>query len=408
VRLTPRHGEIHSAVPLVDERTDRYFARRHMHAPSTRFPWLGRLQRTFSSRGMLPSLQGRVALLLGRETNGTARAPAYLRQLARHEDLDFETHRWGFWARGDYLSQKVLFYLFSEDNDTPEAVVKLVRDARFNGRLENEYRALSRLRSAPAELRKHVPEALFLGHPGNLAAVGESMVEGEPFKSRTDGSGTCPYAEEAVRWLTDLAQATAQPVAPDQAAEALQDLFRRFQEIYPLEAAEVAFLQEQIARLASSPRPFPVVMQHGDPGPWNLFVDHQGKVVFLDWEGAEERGMPLWDLFYFLRSYVLLGRVRGLQSRLETFSHTFLQASPLSSLVLDAVERYCERLDLDRALVEPLFFTCWMHRALKESARLQPSKLAEGRFFELLRHCMTHRDAPGLRRLLSSPQTLHV
>lgn len=408
LRLMPSRGQIRSAVPLGDSRTQRYFVRQQMWGTTSRLPLLGRVQRVLA-RGPLPApWRGRLAVLHGKHFDGSTRLPAYLRQLAQQQGFDFERHRWGFWARGEYLSQKVLFYLFPDAEDTPDAVVKLVRHARFNGRLENEFRALRRLHELSPELRRHVPQALFLGHPGNLAAVGESMVQGRPFTHHTDGSSGCPFAQQAVQWLTDVAYATAQPVAPARVAEALAELLSQFQSIYHLESGELGFLQEQISRIAASPRAFPVVAQHGDPGPWNLFVRPEGDVVFLDWEGAEERGMPLWDLFYFLRSYVLLGRVRGLQSRLETFSHTFLQESPLSSWVLGKVDGYCERLGLDRDLVEPLFFTCWMHRGLKESARLRPAGLGQGRFLQLLRHCMAQRESPGLRRLFAATQTLRV
>jgi hypothetical protein len=56
---------------------------------------------------------------------------------------------------------------------------------------------------------------------------------------------------------------------------------------------------------------------------------------------------------------------------------------------------------LDPALVEPLFYTCWMHRALKEATRLQPDRLESGTYVRLLRLCVARRDAPGLRRLFS-------
>jgi hypothetical protein len=117
-------------------------------------------------------------------------------------------------------------------------------------------------------------------------------------------------------------------------------------------------------------------------------VRGDGRVVFLDWEGAEEQGMPLWDLLYFLRSYVLLGRVRGLQRRLETFATAFLTDSEQSRWVRQVVDQYCTRVGLHPSLVEPLFYTCWMHRALKEAPRLLPDQLSSGRF-SAGRHCTT-------------------
>jgi len=77
----------------------------------------------------------------------------------------------------------------------------------------------------------------------------------------------------------------------------------------------------------------------------------------------------------------------------------YLADGPLSLALADDVGRHCAQIGLDPALVGPLFFTCWMHRALKEAARLEPHRLATGRYARLLRLCLERRDAPGLRRL---------
>ncbi len=406
LRLTPSLGEIRTAIPLEDTITADYFARHRMHATHFRRGLLAKAERMLTRHGLVTP--GRLGFLGSSERSGRSQPPAYLRRLAHLNGLDLERHRWGLWARGDYRSQKVLFYLFAGTAETPDLVVKMVRDASFNARLENEYRVLSRLRGLSSAHRDHVPEALFLGHPGNLSAVGERVIEGAPFTSRTDGSADCMHARQAVEWLTDVARDTARPMAAPRVADVLRELCSRFEAIYNPAPAESTFLRQQIARVAASPWPVPAVLQHGDPGPWNLCVRADGRVVFLDWEAAEEQGMPLWDLFYFLRSYVLLGRVRGVQRRLETFASTFLADSPLSGLVRQAVEEYCVRVGLHPSLVEPLFFTCWMHRALKESARLHPQRLAEGRFLAVLRHCIAHRESPGLRRLFDLPQPATV
>ncbi len=404
LRLTPGSGEIRTAVPHADTATADYFARHRMHGTHFRRGLLAEAERVLTRQGRVAP--GRFGFV--RSSDGRSQPPAYLRRLAHLNGLDLERHRWGLWARGLYRSQKVLFYLFAGTSEAPDLVVKMVRDSSFNARLENEYHALSRLRGLSSAHRDHVPEVLFLGHPGSLSAVGERVVEGAPFTSRTDGSADCTLARQAIDWLTDVACDTARPIAAQRVADTLGELCSRFEAIYKPQAAEGAFLRQQIARVAASPWPVPAVLQHGDPGPWNLRVRADGRVVFLDWEAAEEQGMPLWDLFYFLRSYVLLGRVRGVQRRLESFSATFLTDSPLSALVRQAVEEYCIRVGLHPSLVEPLFFTCWMHRALKESARLHPERLDEGRFLALLRHCIPQRESPGLRRLFDPPRPATV
>lgn len=403
--LTPMHGEIRSAVPLTDRATERYFMRHELTGRNLQLPGLKKAERLIARHALATRFGRRLGILCGGGTrNRTPRPPLYLRRLARLNGLDFDRHRWGLWARGEYRSQKALFFLFAGDSETPEYVVKMVRDGAFNARLENEYRALSHLRELGPEHRQHVPGVAFLGHPGNLAVVGETMMDGVPFRRRSDGAAGCRHLREAVAWLAALGEATARPVSGAAVAEALRDLLARFRTIYRPAPRELVFLEKQIARVAESPHPVPMVFQHGDPGVWNMFVRPNGRVVFMDWEAAERRGMPLWDLFYFLRSYTMLSRVRGLKSRVETFANHFLGDSPLATAIQEATAHYSGRVGVHASLIEPLFYTCWMHRALKEANRLQPERLGSGRFLEVLHLCVERRDAPGLKRLFASDE----
>jgi aminoglycoside phosphotransferase (APT) family kinase protein len=136
-----------------------------------------------------------------------------------------------------------------------------------------------------------------------------------------------------------------------------------------------------------------LVFQHGDPGTWNVLVTKNGRVAFLDWEAAEVEGMPLWDLFYFLRSYCVgAARSQGATDPLAGFRQQFLGETQLGQLVREATRHYCERTSLSAQLIEPLFYLCWMHRALKEATRLSPSKLERGHYINLLRLCIDQRE----------------
>lgn len=417
--LTPLVGEIRSAVPANDSGTGRYFLRHGMCGDNVRWPGLKRAERALARNGFGLPLTRRIGILhrgtlegdLPPGTHGGRHAlrrdvdpPLYLRELALRSGLEIGEYRWGLWARGDYRSQKALFFLFDPKSREPRYVVKMVRDPEFNARLENEYRALQRLEALGGKHREHVPQAVFMGHPGRLAAVGESAIEGAPFQDRTSGGASCRFVHEAVTWLTQLGEATARPTHPGHVGEALHDLYERFCSVYEPTPPLRVFLRQQVERLASNANAIPVVFQHGDPGVWNVVVGTNGRVVFMDWEAAEMHGMPLWDLFYFLRSYVMLSRVRGLRSRAETFASHFLDEGSLSSLIHEATASYCARVGVDASLVEPLFFTCWMHRALKESNRLSAERLARGRFLEVLQLCMERRNAPGLQRLFRADQ----
>ena len=181
---------------------------------------------------------------------------------------------------------------------------------------------------------------------------------------------------------------------------ALDKLFSRFTEIYNLSREERRFLAGQIDLIGLSQKKFPLVFQHGDPGTWNMLVSDQGKVIVLDWEAGEPHGMPLWDLFYFFKTYgSWVSRMQGSRGALEDFTQHFLKASPIGSRLQEMTERYCKLIGLHRSLVEPLFYTCWMHRALKEATRLSAASLQSGYYVDLLRLIIDQRKNPILGRL---------
>jgi hypothetical protein len=331
-----------------------------------------------------------------------APVPGYIRAIAEEAGEPLDGCRVALAAPGDYPSRKAILAVFSPDGSEPRYIVKLARDPAFNGRLENEDRALRALAAAGIGDAATVPRASFFGRDGGLAVLAQTAIAGVPFRQVSRGTHDCPSAHSAIAWLMELGARTADRTIaePAQAAAALRVLLDRFARLYRPSVAEHELLAEQIDAVAASRRSFPLVFQHGDPGVWNLLITPDGRPAFLDWEAAEHRGMPLWDLFYAARSIGIgVARATGPRSSLDAFAEQYLADGPLSRALADDVGRHCAQIDLDPALVGPLFFTCWMHRALKEAVRLEPHRLANGRYARLLRLCLQRRDAPGLTRL---------
>lgn len=447
--VTPMTGAIHTAVPIQQQDTIDYFLENELHTPSitqkafrsvksrlkqrpmtqsagdssdgdvaqpirrSRPPYWPILR--VAGEGILRSLASleRVSIKKSRRirrhgaflgldaANLAEQIPHYLSALAGEAGIDVDEMHWGLVARGDYSSRKVLFYLFAAPEKTGGElslayVVKMVRDPIYNPRLENEYRALSLLQEKEVAAAEILPRVAFWGYHQRLAILGETAVGGTPFRERTSFTVDCPYLHTALDWLGSLGTETADPtvVKPQEVAEVLQTLLDRFIGIYHLTQDQQAFLEEQVDIVARSVQPFPVVFQHGDPGTWNALALGDERVIFLDWEAAESQGLPLWDLFYFMRSYCMgAARAQGIHDRLQGFAQLFLSDTKLSRLMLDTIERHRARIGLEEALVEPLFYTCWLHRALKESTRLAPSKVDGGHYVNLLRLCIERRKA---------------
>ncbi|MEN9938038.1 MAG: hypothetical protein RLZZ387_4617 [Chloroflexota bacterium] len=430
VRETPLSGEVRTAVPVGDWLTAAYLRRRGLDAVSLTGEHVDRAEQVLrlapaalrrhlrfalraGAAGLITGPQRGERLLVGRGVLGRygvlARSsawpepegpPQYLAEIARSAGLDIGRCRWGLAARGEYRSQKVLMLLFDEGRADPTYIVKLTRDPAFNWRLENERRALETLRSAGCGDAEVLARPAFFGHHGGLAVLGETMVGGVPFHQRTTGDAACPLARSVIDWLLSLAEATAVRARPEETAAWLEDLREQFVRIYRPEPQYARFLAEQAAAVGASDSRFPLVFQCGDVGPWNALVTPSGRVAFTDWEAADVRGMPLWDLFYFMRSYaVLVARRGGVRRPLEGVERQLLAETPLSAVLLGAVREYCARIDLRRELAGPLFYTCWMYWALRESLSRPQEELAGGRYYTLLRRCIDRRDAPTLRAL---------
>jgi hypothetical protein len=396
--IGPALGEMRFAAPFDDGAAIKYLERRFLK-PILRRQLLTRPRRTVARSLVLSHLLGRQALLMSRGDEGPASGPPrYLRDIAADAGAAIDGLHWALAAPGDYRSQKVLFFLFDE-NGKPRSVVKITRDAAYNPRLENEWRALTHLEQEGIGSDRQRPSPLFLGHHAGMAVLGQTAVAGAPFVQRSRGDSE--HARRVVEWLLELGAVTShRPESPSLLAPRLEALLERFDELYRPDGQTKRFLAEQVEAIADRGDDLRLVFQHGDPGPWNLLLTPEGQPVFLDWEAADPDGMPLWDIFHFLRSFGL-SLMQGRRDALESFADQMLFASELNRLLVETTMRYCASLSLSPGLVEPLFFLCWVHRAVKEASRLPHDRLQSGRYFNILRVAVERRHAPGLQRLFS-------
>jgi len=285
--------------------------------------------------------------------------------------------------------------LFDQKSRLPKFVIKVTRGPQFNSRLENEYRVLSLLKERRFIDAQTYPEPLFFDYHNNLAVLGMRAIEGEPFRLRTKATSACPIALDAIARIAQLGTSSADNsvASPKDVSATLFELFGQFNQIYKLSDDHRTFLAKQIEKIAGSRHAFPLVVQHGDPGTWNMLVSKQGKIILIDWESGERQGMPLWDLFYFLRAYASwVSRKQGRRDNLTSFAKQFLKP-PWLVLLQNVTQRYSHQISLAEELIEPLFYTCWMHRALKEAARLTIDQLESSHYLNLLRVTIDQRNS---------------
>jgi hypothetical protein len=114
---------------------------------------------------------------------GIGSPPRYIRDIAAAAGRPIDDHRWALLDPGSYGTKKILLFLVGPGDDGPGLVVKLVRDPRFNTRLERAWRALGALDGRGPELSRLGPRPAFFGHHAGLALMAESIVTGDSLKS---------------------------------------------------------------------------------------------------------------------------------------------------------------------------------------------------------------------------------
>ncbi|MGH2698639.1 MAG: phosphotransferase family protein [Actinomycetota bacterium] len=403
--LAPSSGETRAAAPLNDAKAIAHLMDqgivRHSHAYRRPFRRRGP---TSTQRRLLKRATTRFGALVGGVELDLDRPPAYLRSLARSAGLDVDDDRWGLLASGHYNQKKVLLFLFEGEAESPRYVVKMTRHHAYNERLENEWRALMLLNDKLMRERLTVPQPAFFGVHNSVAVLGQTAITGTPFRRVSTGAADCPHALALLDGLVELGATTTR--RPDDSAKVVADLdglLQQFFRIYQPPSRQRDFLTKQLDVIRYEGTGLTPVFAHGDAGTWNVLVTTEGGVALLDWEAFDDIGMPLWDLFYFMRSYmVLASRSSGTHDALKAFSRYGLGDGALSRLLADVTQRYCDVTGLARRLVEPLFYMCWVHRAIKESFRTAPQKLRRAHYARLVGLCIERRDAPGLDRIFST------
>lgn len=339
---------------------------------------------------------GYIALRNPESSVGSAPPPRWLTELGRGQSWAPGPGGWSLRVPSAYPSQKALVMLTPSPTGPATAVLKLTRHPRFNDRLDNEFTQLRQLAAIGGEASSRVPAALATGRVAGMTAVVEQAVGGRPFLEATTMKADCPLAIDAVAAITALGSSTAQPMSGGVFAEPLTELLDRFLVRHTPPDRVAGFLAEQITVLAD--HEVPGVLFHGDLGTWNLMADG-GSVRILDWESAETPGPPLWDLAYFVRSFaVRSGRRRGLD-RDRAIDRNLVANSPFNQAATTWFRSYAGQVGVQDELLAPLFHLGWMHRAVKESNRLEPDRT--GHYGPLCTRLVEARDQAGLRSLLA-------
>ena len=196
----------------------------------------------------------------------------------------------------------------------------------------------------------------YLGRPilVETALVGTPL---DPATVRRDQARSC---EAIVEWLTQLPRPAPRADGSEESwfSRLVERPLRHFERVFPLNVEEQRLLErtwELLAPLRDAD--VPLVFEHGDLSHPNIMLLKNGMPGVVDWELAEPRGLPTYDLFFFL-TYVAFAshRARKGEEHLAAFQTAFFGSAAWARPYVAA---YAGRLRLPPHTLTPLFVLCW-------------------------------------------------
>jgi hypothetical protein len=303
-------------------------------------------------------------------------------------------------------SRHVVFLVIDEQSRAPTLVAKIPRLRGDAGGIERESTILRTLEHRPSGAGS-VPRVLALEDYFGHGLLLETALIGRPIDTAFVRRSPTSAIEPVVTWLTTLR--VPEPGPRETASDAFERLVEQplllFAQRFEGTDLELRLVEEtlEVARPLSDN--IPEVIEHGDVSHPNLLWLANGQVGIIDWELAEPRGLPLYDLSFFL-AYVAsaLARAQTTSERVNAFHGAFTGPVPWAR---PYTESYCRMLELDRSLVPALLIACWARYAanvLSRSDGLACSESASGRWsgaqktalrahphYGLWRHALSHK-----------------
>lgn len=309
---------------------------------------------------------------------GTARLPALLERAFMHGPCSGDGMQHVLLANSEAEWSRLVFLLFEPDGAVPTAVIKFPRTAAFNEDIEREHAILRQLDSELGPpLRSSVPQSR-LFRWDNLVVSAETCVSGSALSTRSGPAAR--NALEDVRlvaeWLAAFhCQTTIDRVPAREwiTRRLLDGICSEYATLFGLTADE-KYLFAALSRTpgTADSDTLPIVWQHGDLRPWNVYLDGKD-VSVIDWEIARN-GPALADLLYFVTHWTadVAGRVTD-PERLKHFESLFFGAKPLDAVgraAYAAILEYMRRVGVPSCLFTHLLVYTVLEQAVDRARRL--------------------------------------
>ncbi|MFA6170612.1 MAG: phosphotransferase [Candidatus Margulisiibacteriota bacterium] len=241
----------------------------------------------------------------------------------------------------------------------PAVVLKLPRYREGTiafAALRNEAAKLKELRGGPQLFRlieiDSVPVLLMRGYEGKML---HQYIDAE-----NDLAKVARFLRIGVDLLTTYSARTKgkKLVINDSFIE--QRLLRPVREIleyYPNQIAHLEkYLNEFLAVKSWAGQTVPEVLVHHEYNPWNILLTPEGDLILLDWEDAQNNGLPFLDLYNF---FMVAFRIMFYGETNETQQRPLADRQARARFLIDefraASRKYCLALSCQESVLD-LFF----------------------------------------------------
>lgn len=263
-------------------------------------------------------------------------------------------------------SRHVVALLIPNGASEPRFVVKMPRLAGDGAGIAHEALTLTALRDRNPSAAGSIPEVVAWAD-GERPLLIETALVGTSMTRSMVRASPSRYIDEVVSWLIRLPRDDCRGAASFE--RLIVEPLSLFSESFPKAAAE----RELVARTLEIVQPLrsasvPRVFEHGDLSHPNLIWLPTGRVGVVDWELAEEEGFPLHDLSFFLAfATFALRRSQTVAECVLAFDDAFLGRGGWAR---SRTLAYANALELDEALLVPLFVACWARYAAGLTVRI--------------------------------------
>lgn len=235
-------------------------------------------------------------------------------------------------------SRHVVAMVFAEGDPRPRAIAKIPRMPGDDAGVATEARILRRLASLSGTAVPGVPVVLGTTEVGGRMMLVETAVSGAPFGQAQVVRDLDRAVAAGARFAANLPQV----LSPSENTGWYDDVLRAPLDRLSRQIGREADVAELCARthtvLAPLRRvPLPAVIEHGDLSFPNLFfAEDTGELLVIDWERANDRGLPGHDLIFFLQflSQCLHGFATP-EEQIGAFDRAFVGVGAWARPVLD-------------------------------------------------------------------------